>query len=173
MANLYENLTLIGSGAADNAYCKRATGRSGMAFKNEYIPKADYEKYDLLKVFRAHNQTVHRDRFIHPDSWTIDREREVFLIEIWVHREAEFLGYGFYWKGEWMFFDMRPVDRKYDAARNEIWFRFLVNGFVVPERLTAHRDELMRDLHEAITVKDAPTGTIKSLPATIDFITEL
>lgn len=144
-----------------------------MAFKNEYIREADYEKYDLLRVCRAHNQTVHRDRFVHPDSWTIDREREVFLVKIWVHREAEFSGYAFYWQDEWMFFDMHPVESKQDREANACWFRFEVKGFCVPDRLEARIEVLMAVLREAITaVPGGVTHQYSHRSATIDFITE-
>lgn len=142
-----------------------------MAFINEYISEADYEKYELKRVCEEYNRAHHRG-LMYADSWAIDREREVFLIKIWVHRESEFSGYAFYWKGEWMFFDMRPIDSKYDQARNEIWFRFLVKNFSMPGQLNVDREALMGDLHEAVTVKGAVTGTVSRLPAAIDFITE-
>lgn len=143
-----------------------------MGFKNEYIPKADYEKYDLLKICREHNKTLGRDRFVHPSTWTIDHLKDVFCIQIWSNREAEFEGYAFYWKGEWIFFDMRPVDSKYDQTRNAIWFHLLVKDFAVPSRLIARREELVDDLRAAITAKDAVTCTISHRSATIEFITE-
>ena len=106
-------------------------------------------------------------------SWTIDREKEAFLTQIWTHREADFAGYAFYWKGEWMFFDMRPVESKQDRANNTCWFRFQVKGFVVPDRLNEQRAALIDDLHAAITA--SPGGITHSYAhrsATIEFITE-
>ncbi|MDR2113421.1 MAG: hypothetical protein LBQ62_10040 [Candidatus Accumulibacter sp.] len=69
-----------------------------MAFVNEYIPEADYEKYDLMEICGKHNK-AHPGSMI-TRSWTIDRERQMFLIRIWSHRESEFEGLAFYWKGE-------------------------------------------------------------------------
>lgn len=140
-----------------------------MAFVNEYIPEADYEKYDLRRVCGEHNE-VHRGH-MYSRSWTIDRERYAFLIQVWSHHEAEFNGWAFYWKGMWMFFEMRPVESKQDRANNSCWFRFLVKAFAVPSELNARRDELVNDLEAAITA--SPGGATHSYShrsATIEFI---
>lgn len=144
-----------------------------MAFVNEYIPEADYEKYDIKRVCVEYNKSHHRGEGMYHENWTVDREEEVFLIQIWSHREAEFSGYAFYWKGEWMFFDMRPAEYKYDSARNAIWFRFLVKGFVVPDRLFDRREVLIADLRAAITASPGTvTHNYAHRTATIEFCTE-
>ena len=69
-----------------------------MAFVNEYvIPEEDYEKYDLRRICGEHN--LPRCEIMHSRDWTIDRDREAFLIETWYHHESDFSGYAFYWKG--------------------------------------------------------------------------
>lgn len=143
-----------------------------MAFKNEYVQEADYEKYDMKKVCAEHNQRLNRGKNVYFISWTIDHEKDAFLVKIHSHREENFEGYAFCWKGEWMFFDMRPTDYKYDKTLNAIWFRFLVKDFVVPDQLIAQREELMDDLRAAITVTDAETCTISHRSATIEFVGE-
>lgn len=142
-----------------------------MAFVNEYIPELDFEKYELKRICGGHNHSLHRGQFFYAHAWTIDREREAFLVKIWVHRESEFSGYAFCWKGEWMFFDVRTVEAIGDRARNAVWARLLVKGFSVPEALSTQHAALMDDLHEAFTVCDAVTGTVAHLPVSIDFIT--
>lgn len=143
-----------------------------MAFVNEYIPEADYEKYDLKRVCGEHNLPSRRGR-MHSNHWTIDRERDAFLIKVWSHHEAKFEGWAFYWKGEWIFFEMRPGDSKQDRANNACWFLFLVKGFVAPANEEARRKELLDDLQDAITA--SPGGVTWSYAhrsATIEFIRE-
>jgi hypothetical protein len=143
-----------------------------MAFKNEYVPESAYEKYDMKKVCAAHNQSLGRDRFVYFDSWTIDHEKDALLVRIHSYREHNFEGYAFCWKGEWMFFDMRPAGHSYDKTRNAIWFRLLVKGFVVPDRISAQREAVIADLKEALTIQDTPTDTITDRSATIEFVGE-
>lgn len=142
-----------------------------MAFVNEYIPEADYEKYDLRRVCGEHNEP-HRG-VMYSRDWTIDRDRSAFLIQVWSHRDAEFGGWAFYWRGEWMFFEMRPVESKIDRDKNTCWFRFQVKGFSVPGSLAKQREQVMDDLREAITA--SPGGTTwdyANRSAAIDFIGE-
>ena len=47
-----------------------------MAFKNEYVPVADYEKYDMKRACAEHNQPLGRNRYIWFEYWTVDREKE-------------------------------------------------------------------------------------------------
>ena len=142
-----------------------------MPFVNEYIPEADYDKYDLRRICGEHNEA--HPGSMHSRSWTIDRERKAFLIKIWAHRDAEFNGWAFYWQGEWMFFEMRPVESKYDRENNACWFRFLVKGLAAPEQRDTKREELLNDLHAAISASPGGmTYSYSSCSAVVEFIEE-
>lgn len=143
-----------------------------LAFKNEYVPEADYDKYDMKKVCAAHNQPLGRDRHIWFEYWTVDREKDSFLVCIHSHREDNFRGYAFYWKGEWMFFDSWTVDARTDEARRAIWFQDVVKGFSVPDRLIAQRETVIADLKEAITTRDTVDGIFTDRSSIIEFIPE-
>jgi hypothetical protein len=143
-----------------------------MAFKNEYVPEWAYEKYNMKPVCAAHNQPLGRDRHIWFEYWTVDYEKEAFLVLIHRHRDDDKEGYAFYWKGEWMFFDTRVADVVSDKVRHAIWFRLLVKGFVVPDRISAQREAVIADLKEALTIRATPTNTIKDRFATIEFVGE-
>ncbi len=121
-----------------------------MAFVNEYIPEADYEKYDLRRVCGEHNE-INRGH-MYSDQWTIDRERDAFLIKVWTHREAEFVGFAFYWKGEWMFFEMRLTGNGINQADDCDWTSYLVKGFAVPTSLTAEKEEVIAAFKDALAV---------------------
>ena len=71
-----------------------------MAFKNEYVPESAYEKYDMKKVCAEHNQPLGRDRHIWFEYWTVDHEKDAFLVKIHSHRDDNFEGFAFSWKGD-------------------------------------------------------------------------
>ena len=116
-----------------------------MAFKNEYIPEADYEKYDLRRVCGEHNET-NRGRMYSRD-WTIDRERDAFLIQIWFHREADFVGWAFYWKGEWLFFEMDGIGGGGGRPDGSCWFGYRIKKFCLPAQLLAQQALCARGDH--------------------------
>ena len=121
-----------------------------MAFKNEYIPEADCEKYDLRRVCGEHN--LARRGHMYSQDWTIDRERDAFLIQVWYHHEAEFGGWAFYWKGEWMFFEMRPTGIGINEADGTDWTSYLVKGFAVPASLATLQQEVIETFEQALAV---------------------
>jgi hypothetical protein len=143
-----------------------------MAFVNEYIPEADYVKYDLRKVCAEHNEP--NPRRMYSRDWTIDREQDAFLIQTWYHPHAQFSGFAFYWKGEWMFFEMRPTGLGEDATDGSVWTSYLVKGFAVPTALTAVRQEVVDALTQALAVyRGAGVSSSRQgarATATVDFI---
>ena len=144
-----------------------------MAFVNEYIPEADYGKYDLRRICGEHNLKSLRGHMF-SQSWTIDREREAFLIKVWSHHEAEFEGYAFYWKGEWMFFEMRlnGVDTK--MPDGSCWVGYLIKGFLLPQHLQARQGEIADDFQQVLSVYCGVGvfSTCCRCTATVEFIGE-
>ena len=140
-----------------------------MAFVNEYIPEADYERYDLRKVC-GENNLAHRGH-MYSRSWTINREINAFLIQVWSHPEADFSGWAFYWKGEWRIFEMRPVDSQLESKANTCWFRFYVKGLATSSKEEPIRSELLDDLRAAITASPGGmTWNYAHRSATVEFI---
>lgn len=147
-------------------------GEAELAFVNEYIPKADYEKYNLRRICGEHNLTNRGSMY--SNDWTIDRDCDAFLIRTWVHRESNFIGYAFFWKGVWAFFEICPVEYKKDAATSTCWFRCRVNGMLVPAEVALCRDEFLTDLQSAITASSGgPSSNYSHRSATIEFITKV
>ena len=144
-----------------------------MAFVNEYIPEADYDKYDLKRVCGEHNLPSRRGR-MHSNHWTIDRERDAFLIKVWSHHEAKFEGWAFYWKGEWIFFEMTGKGGGGIQPDGSCWYGYLIKDFVLPARLELMRSTVVADLERAFgdycgggVFSNCTQGT-----ATIEFIGE-
>ena len=129
-----------------------------MAFVNEYIPEAAYEKYNLRSVCGEHNLKALRGH-MHSRTWTIDREGNSFLIKVWAHHESDFSGWAFYWDSEWIFFEMRPVKAQGDRANSSCMYEFLVKELKFPNALESRHDDAICDLRSAIT----------ALPGGVDF----
>lgn len=141
-----------------------------MAFVNEYIPEADYEKYDLRRVCGERNLKSLKGH-MHSNSWTMDRERNAFIIKIWAHRDSPFYGWAFCWKGEWMFFEMALVDGEAKPDGSFGRFMFHVKEFVVPPVLENYRKEVVDSLREAITAcPGSPTFSYVNRSVTVEFI---
>ena len=139
-----------------------------MAFVNEYIPEADYAKYNLRRVCGEHNE-AHRGHMYSRD-WTIDRERDAFLIQVWSHRDSEFSGWAFYWKGGWMFFERTTVNGDAKPDGSSCRFLFHVRKFAIPPALEASREELLVDLRAATTASlGGVTCNYADRSATIEF----
>ena len=142
-----------------------------MAFVNEYISEADYEKYDLKRICGEHNEP--NRGHMHSRAWTIDQERDAFLIKVWSHRDSEFSGYAFYWKGEWMFFEMAIIDGEINRDTNSCWYHFQVRGLTLPKALEMMREELFADLRAGITASPGGmTHNYSQRSATIEFFEE-
>lgn len=115
-----------------------------MAFVNEYIPEADYEKYDLRRIIGEQNPF--QPGYMFARTWTIDREKDEFIAKIWTHREAEFDGWAFYWKGEWMFFEMAVRDAWDKPEEDSCWSLYEIKGFTVPRHLVRQQSQIVDEL---------------------------
>jgi hypothetical protein len=143
-----------------------------MAFVNEYIPEADYEKYDLRRVCGEHNEP--NRGLMYSRDWTIDRERDAFLIQVWSHRDSQFSGWAFYWKGEWIFFHMTVKQAKDNPAENSCWSLYHIQNFRIRDHLEHDKDEIISDLRAAYS-EYAGGGVFcgrANRNATIEFIGE-
>lgn len=141
-----------------------------MAFVNEYIPEADYKKYELRKVCGEHN--LARPGRMHSDHWTIDREKDEFLIKIWSHHESIFTGYAFYWKGSWIFFEMKITGVQEKKVEGSNWVGYLIKKFYITEDLEASREEIISDLTRLLCVYCGAGvfSTYQHCAATIEFM---
>jgi hypothetical protein len=120
-----------------------------MSFVNEYIAEADYEKYDLRRICGEHNLRAWQGEML-SRTWTIDRERDAFLIKIWSHHESEFSGWAFYWKGTWIFFEMRIFDSREDLVEKTCWVGYFIKKFKLPVQLNSSEKDVISDLTRAL-----------------------
>jgi hypothetical protein len=115
-----------------------------MAFVNEYISKEDIEKYHLEEMEKKFNLLIY--------SWTIDRERNFFLIHKGHGREEESQKnrFFFYRNGEisehsiWQFFD--------HPTKTLVWE---MQRYGIPEYKSLEEqkkyEQLHSDLRDALT----------------------
>jgi hypothetical protein len=122
-----------------------------MEFVNKYIEDADFERFQLRRIIGDENPF--QPGYLFARDWTIDRQQEVFLVKIWTHREAEFDGWAFYWKGEWIFFEMRLNGVGKNTTTGELdWVGYLVRNFKLPMSLTPVREEVVDSFEQALAV---------------------
>ncbi|MFZ3192529.1 MAG: hypothetical protein WA154_04880 [Moraxellaceae bacterium] len=91
------------------------------------------------------------------ESWTIDRERNLVLIEKWTARQDMYdgdfsiTGWLFYWKGEWISFTKQTdlggkISDKYWESRTKI------KDLIVPTQYLDNRSDILNDLIDALQV---------------------
>lgn len=142
-----------------------------MSFVNEYIPAADYDKFDLRRVCGEHNLASQRGHMYSRD-WTVDRERDVFLIQVWSHHEAEFNGWALFWRRTWIFFEVKVAEVREDKQRSACWCRYEVKGFTVPTSLLDFEKDVRFDLERAFSAHagGGVFATVQHRSATVDFV---
>lgn len=122
-----------------------------MAFVNEHIPEADLAKYGIEEIDK---------RFVvgntHDYSWTIDRERDIYLR--CVARGREEANYKstwiFYWHSELMTVCLEMLDAGGQRGGHG-WSHYKLvdcykKGFFISSHLLDSRDEIIADLKEAL-----------------------
>lgn len=67
-----------------------------MAFVNEYVSDEDVKKYGLEEINRRYSKIDIPGRF----SWTVDRERNIYLRKMRSDKDAFWEDFTFFWQGE-------------------------------------------------------------------------
>lgn len=141
-----------------------------MAFINENISKGDIEKFSIKEI----DQRVGLSRRINARDWTVDSGREMYLRCVAMGREESMResSWTFLWHGELIWVEIELLAAS--SGRNVPgWSKKLITklclmdeGAELPPRLQERRDEILRDLKEALLAyKD---GGIYSSTTTYD-----
>jgi hypothetical protein len=145
-----------------------------MTFVNEYIPAEDIEKYEIKKIddffLKGHYQP----------TWTIDRERNIYLRYLKNGREeaAQDLEFYFYWQGHAIFLRVHvdgggkrggPGWSHYSflrMGRPEVHFT-VIKEILLPDELKQHQAQIIADLKDAlIAFKDFGVHSTRTESAT-------
>lgn len=117
-----------------------------MAFINEFVSREDVEKYDLSRIneeyFKADLQY----------SWTVDRERNIYLRYMREGREEQGgLGvFAFFWGGRLLEVQLfREEHSELGGKGVTIWGLRLIK---IPDELLGERPKILSDLKEALVV---------------------
>lgn len=116
-----------------------------MAFVNEYVTEEDAKKYDLDGI----NRQFMKDPEIRYD-WTIDRERNVFLLWIEAERE-EFAGeetFILWWNG--LIVPVYTFKTREGRASEKVITTWRLRGIDLPPELSEKYDEVIAVLKEAL-----------------------
>lgn len=126
-----------------------------MGFVNEYISKSDMDIFKIKEIDK--NVNIHRR--INSDSWTIDRDRGMYLRCVARGGEefADESSWTFFWEGELIWVELKLVEC--GGQRNAPGWSIKritkvclmdANSNYLPAQLTAHKESIIRDLYEAL-----------------------
>lgn len=117
-----------------------------MAFVNEYIPEDDRERYNIKPTNHFYQAGI--------SSWTVDRERNIFLMRRTgpspENRSGE-TEWAFHWRGHLLEVVLRLLASGGDPKGGHGWARFkllAIRG--LPAEVGRSRDDIVRDLRDAL-----------------------
>lgn len=138
-----------------------------MAFINEYIPPADLVKYEIEKIDKKYLIGGTSSR-----TWTIDRERDVYLRKVAAGREedAARLTWTLHWKGDLIHVEIETIRIDRGAAGQRHAYE-TVRRIDIPVHLADRHDEILNDLRDALVAyKDGGVfATATSYTLTLNF----
>ena len=118
-----------------------------MGFVNEFISEEDKKRYDFSRIKRP--PLYHKS--IRPDTWTVDRTRDVFLV--WTRGgERGFPNedhFALWWKGEIVNVQFERDDTGEISDHTMTHWRLI--KIEIPPRLAARRQEILMTVKEALT----------------------
>jgi hypothetical protein len=130
-----------------------------MAFINEYIPAADLKKYDFEVL---NNRQKEMSGTTPSDSWTIDRDADIWLRKFYTefdHTAADggFTGisvWDFFWRGTLMLVKMKTLETGGGIGKH-CWARRKLLNINLPTNLENQRAQIIQDLEKTfIAYKD-------------------
>ncbi len=119
-----------------------------MAFINEEVSEADAINYDFAKLSRL----FHKDEWQLKSWWTIDRDRNIFLICLGTGREEFCMQHRFLFWWDGVVLDIRLDGTKEGNPFGKIISRWDSLSLGIPTDFPSTRDDLIGTLKEALTV---------------------
>jgi hypothetical protein len=121
--------------------------KHSMAFVNERVTDEDAKKYD----FEGLSKTLRREVWQFKEGWTIDRDKNIFLI--WMGRgQEEFClqqKFMLWWDGQVITISVTGADKGNPYGKATTTWDSLL--FVLPDSFKPAREEVISTLKEALT----------------------
>ncbi|MDH5548204.1 MAG: hypothetical protein OEZ43_21750 [Gammaproteobacteria bacterium] len=116
-----------------------------MGFINEYVSEEDDRKYGLEEIDKRYRKAHSRP------SWTIDRERNIYLRWMYPGREEYFdhFYFTFYWQDTLFDVDLEYKGSYENGEGQTVWTLVQLS---TPGKLRDKRAEIIHDLKEALVV---------------------
>ncbi|HQS83044.1 MAG TPA: hypothetical protein PKV42_11365 [Thiobacillus sp.] len=128
-----------------------------MGFVNEFIAEADYERTGIKDIAKRFGGPIDR-------SWTIDRERNMYLHCVDRGREEarNHSTWIFCWHGELVVVWLALMEHRGERGEPG-WSHWKLRGIDLPPHLQNRREEVLADLEEAlIAYKDFGTYSVNT-----------
>jgi len=118
-----------------------------MPFVNEHISPKDVAKYGLEAIDKNFIVDGTNSR-----SWTIDRERNIYLRNVTRGREEykSQSGWTFFWDEQWFYLELETLDAG-GKPDGPCWSHKRLRRIELPEQLKGKRGEILADLKDALT----------------------
>ena len=120
-----------------------------MAFVNEYISEEEKKKHNFVESNHFYASP--------PTSWTVDHERNMFLVKRWVNAREPWVDPGitkwaFYWHGCLLDIEIYTIENGQDATETHGWTHKRINSIKgLPTDQKIDRTLIVNDLREAFT----------------------
>jgi hypothetical protein len=129
-----------------------------MAFINERISEEDLENYQIAEI----DSRNHKANF--ESEWTRDREKDIYLRWMSFEREPFYDNFCFYWNGTLLDIRLKRQEIGVRGGKGSTtWSMYPWGGhktFWLPETIEKSREEIVKDLKEALTIfKDFGLGS--------------
>ena len=126
-----------------------------MAFVNEYIPAEDFKKYNFETL---NNRKKETSGTAPSDSWTIDRDADIWLREFYTEMDhtAPLGGYtgisvwDYSWKGTLLLVKIKDIETGGGIGKH-CWARRKLLAINIPVELKSQRLQILKDLETAFT----------------------
>ena len=141
-----------------------------MAYINEYIPKEDFEKYNIQKLMKTRVIGGISSR-----DWTIDRETGSWLYNyaIGVDRDEGYKPFDywyFFWQEHLIHLITECIESKGGGRNQHYRARFKLIEMKLPPTLISQRDKLLSDLQAALSVYGPGGMSGRSLSSKVELI---
>lgn len=115
-----------------------------MAFVNEYVSDEDVKKYGLEEINRRYSKVDIPGRY----SWTVDRERNIYLRKMRSDKDAFWEDFTFFWQGELLAVRLSEEGTAIRGGTGTTRWKLI--HLVLTDSLTDRRDEILAVLKEAL-----------------------
>lgn len=145
-----------------------------MAFMNEYISPKDMDFFDIRNLWRVFHPSAtdeSLDSIAGPYSWTVDKEKNIFLIPVRQGRyeESNQKLFALWWQGSLLSVTLEQIDGNLDYPNKT---GFVIWGLVNiwrPSDVSISDEDIIKELKSALIVYQLGGVSLPMTDYSVDF----